>query len=89
MSENALLYELLVNKQKMKTLSNKQEKEQQSLTFTLDDTDILHNTNQIFSMYCKSSSTIKDNVHLFNEFLESELPLLVNKFEKHCIGKTE
>lgn len=92
MAENALLYELLINKQKMKPL-NTNPKEEQSLIFNLGDSNdtknILDNTNQIFNSYCTSSTTVKDNVSLFNEFLEGELPLLINKFEKYCIGKTE
>ena len=90
MSENALLYELLVNKQKVKSLSSKQN-EEHVLTFTLntDDDNIFDNTNQIFKKYCQSSSTIKNNITLFNDFLELEMPLLINKFEKYSIGKTE
>jgi hypothetical protein len=92
MAENALLYELLINKQKIKPL-NAKPKVEQSLTFNLvdnNDTNIIFdNTNQIFNNHCKSSDTVKDNVALFNEFIEAELPLLINKFEKYCIGKTE
>ena len=94
MSENALLYQLLINKQKLKPLNNKQD-EKQNVTFHLDDNitnndnNILYHTNQIFNKHCKSSNTLKDNIKLFNEFLEDEMPLLINKFEKYCIGKTE
>lgn len=92
MSENALLYELLVNKQKVKLLNNKHNDEQ-SLTFALkgleDEDNIFDNTNQIFSKYCESSATVKNNIKLFNDFLEAELPTLINKFEKYSIGKTE
>jgi hypothetical protein len=96
MAENALLYELLINKQKMKPLNSNSQpktKEEHSLIFNLGDTNdannILDSTNQIFKSHCKSSNTVKDNVSLFNDFLEAELPLLINKFEKYCIGKTE
>lgn len=91
MSENALLYQLLVNKQKLKPLNIKQEESSQKLTFHLDsnDDDILNHAIQIFNKYCKSSTIIKDNTQLFNDFLEEEMPLLINKFEKYSIGKTE
>lgn len=94
MSENALLYQLLVNKQKLKPLNIKQDEQQQNLTFHLDDdvindNDTLHRTNQIFNKHCKSSNKINNNIKLFNEFLEEEMPLLINKFEKYSIGKTE
>lgn len=91
MSENALLYQLLVNKQKLKPLNIKQEESSQKLTFHLDsnDDDILNHAIQIFNKYCKSSTIIKDNTKLFNDFLEEEMPLLINKFEKYSIGKTE
>lgn len=92
MSESALLYQLLVNKQKVKSLNIKQDEQQTNLTFHLEDDDdnkFLHHSNQIFIKYCKSSNTIKDNVSLFNTFLEDEMPLLINKFEKYVIGKTE
>lgn len=94
MSENALLYQLLVNKQKLKPLNIKQDESSQKLTFHLDSNDdnddnILYHANQIFNKYCKSSTIIKDNTKLFNEFLEDEMPLLINKFEKYSIGKAE
>lgn len=97
MSENALLYQLLVNKQKLKPLNTKQDDKQQNLTFHLDgniddvidENNILCRTNQIFNKHCKSSNTISNNIKLFNEFLEEEMPLLINKFEKYSIGKTE
>ena len=93
MSENALLYQLLVNKQKLKPLNIKQDEQHQNLTFHLNndvvnDNDILYHSNQIFNKHCKSSNVVKDNVKLFNEFLEDEIPLLINKFEKYSIGKT-
>lgn len=96
MSENALLYQLLVNKQKLKPLNIKQE-QQQNLVFHLDDNHndtnddnkILYHSNQIFIKHCKSSDTIKDNIKLFTQFLEEEMPVLISKFEKYSIGKTE
>jgi hypothetical protein len=93
MSENALLYQLLVNKQKLKPLNINKEEQHQNLTFHLNndvvnDNDILYHSNQIFNKHCKSSNVVKDNVKLFNEFLEDEIPLLINKFEKYSIGKT-
>lgn len=95
MSENALLYQLLINKQKLKPLNVKQDEPQQHLTFCLDDNvindtnNILYHSNQIFNKYCKSSQTVMYNVKLFNEFLEDEMPLIINKFEKFSLGKTE
>lgn len=95
MSENALLYQLLVNKQKLKSLNFKQDDESpQKLTFHLNDdicndNNILYHANQIFNKYCKSSTIVINNVKLFNEFLEDEIPLLINKFEKYSIGKSE
>lgn len=97
MSENALLYQLLVNKQKLKPLNIKQDEQHQKVTFHLEDNNydlinnnnVLYRTNQIFNKHCKSSNTIKDNIQLFNEFLEEEMPSLINKFEKYSIGKTE
>jgi hypothetical protein len=97
MSENALLYQLLVNKQKLRPLNIKQDEQQQNLVFHLDnnnddvvnDNNILHHTNQIFNKHCKSSHTVTDNVKLFNEFLENEMPLIISKFEKYSLGKTE
>lgn len=95
MSENALLYQLLINKQKLKPLNIKQNDESpQKLTFHLNDNvynddNILYHANQIFIKYCKSSTIIKNNIKLFNEFLEDEMPSLINKFEKYSIGKTK
>lgn len=98
MSENALLYQLLVNKQKLKPLNIKQDEYQQKLKFHLDDdtnddvideNNILYRTNQIFNKYCRSSTAINNNIKLFNEFLEAEMSILINKFEKYSIGKTE
>lgn len=91
MSENALLYQLLVNKQKLKPLNIKEDESSQKLTFHLDNNDnnILHHANQIFIKYCNSSIIIKNNINLFHEYLEDEMPSLINKFEKYSIGKTE
>jgi hypothetical protein len=102
MATDALLYEILINKSKLKPLnSNADELVDIPLTaFTLSNNVVvdeahfntdnhLATANQIFTQECLSSIVIKDNVLMFNDFVKTEIPLMITKFEKSLIGKSE
>lgn len=99
MADNDLLYELLINKQKVKSLNTlvKTSDNDNSMSVINNDTtiqssiidDSFTTTNQIFIKHCQQSSTVQNNLDKFNTFIDNELPILLIKFEKHCMGKTE
>lgn len=102
MATDALLYEILINKSKLKPLnSNANDFVDVPLkAFTLSNNVVvdeahfntknhLTTANQIFMQECLSSSLIKDHVLKFNDFLKAEVPLMIAKFEKSLIGKSE
>lgn len=105
MATDALLYEILINKSKLKPLSSNVADELVDIpltasAFTLSNNVVvdeahfnadnyLATANQIFTQECMSSTIIKDNITKFNDFIKAEAPLLILKFEKSLIGKPE
>lgn len=105
MATDALLYEILINKSKLKPLNSNVADELVDIpltttAFTLSNNVVvdeshfnainhLATANQIFTQECLSSTVIKDNVMKFNEFLKTEIPSMIVKFEKSLIGKCE
>lgn len=97
MSNNALLYELLINKQKVKSLNNKNnltnevdtDNTPEPTDTTQESQDIFRKTFDVMFRHCEQSQTIRDNINIFNEFLDNEMPLLTSKFNKYLVGKTE
>jgi len=104
MENNALLYEILINKSKLKPLSSNGETVPEpspsnfsftSLTRIVDEKHFAYNNNepteaiQFFTQECMSSKTVCDNKEAFAVFLRTEVPLLLTKFEKTIVGKVE
>jgi hypothetical protein len=106
MTENALLFELLINKSKLKPLNNNNNnnnnnnissplhKDVNDTSIILDEkhfisNDFLLETNQILTKHCLQSILVKNNIELFNTFLDTEMPSLLSKFDKYCMGKNE
>lgn len=102
MASDALLYEILINKSKLKPLSSNAEDSVDIplKAFTLSNNVVvdeahfnanshLTTANQIFTQECLASSLVKEHILKFNDFVKAEVPLIIHKFEKTLLGKTE
>lgn len=105
MATDALLYEILINKSKLKPLSSNVAGDLVDIPLTSSAFSLSNNVivdeahfnaenhlataNQIFTQECMSSTIVKDNITKFNDFIRTEAPLLILKFEKSLIGKSE
>jgi hypothetical protein len=96
MATDALLYEILINKSKLKPLSSNVGDTGDNFVdiplnaFSLN-CSIKHNpldtTNQIFTHECQGSYIVMNNIEEFNTYLKTEARALISKFEKTLIGK--
>lgn len=99
MATDALLYEILINKSKLKPLSSNADNADNAgndfvdiplNAFSLNKSskdNSLHTTNQIFTLECQSSHVVMNNIEEFNKYIKTEVPGLIAKFEKSMIGK--
>lgn len=90
MANDALLYEILVNKSKLKPLNSNvafslTERSQDLLQ--CDVTQFDNAANQFFMKQCTSSDVVRNHEQEFLTFLKHELPILLSKFEKSLLGK--
>lgn len=102
MENNALLYEILINKAKLKPLNSNDltvpevaPKDFSLVNRIVDEKHFACDTSepteaiQFFTQECLASKTVCNNKDAFGAFLKAEVPLLLNKFEKTIVGKVE